>query len=198
MNDAPIVSGQPEALAARIKTARKIRRLNIRELGERSGLSIGAISDIENGSTNATIATISKLCEGLDLSVADLFQEGRLQIAPNTAADRKVLRAAGGIEKSILINNTERGLTQYEVRIEPSGATGSGNIHKGADEYLYVLKNQIVLLLGDSEITLGRNDIFEYSSEIEHQIINRTKEVSIFHWTVAKGVDRGKHKRKTS
>lgn len=175
--------GNTLRLAQRLKTVRTVKRWNIRTLAERAGVSVGVISDLENGRTNPSIAILVKLCAALDLTVGDLFVDAPIRMSPVTAEQRTVLRAANGVTKTIVFHNKKRGFAQYEVRIEPGGSTGPGNIHSGCDEYIYVVHNEVAVLLGGTETVLRATESMEYISELEHQIVNRTDQPSVLHWT---------------
>lgn len=172
-------------LASRLRTARLVQRMNMRDLAARAEVSASVISDIENRKTNVSIATVAKLCSALDLLVADLFSDELLRMHPMTGEHRASLKASDGVTKSVLIKNKRKGLSQYELTIEPGGTTGAGNVHPGSDEYIYVVRNEAVVRLGDSEIKLRETDSLEYRSELEHEILNSTNQPSVLIWTIA-------------
>ena len=69
-----------EAVIKRITDLCHERNMTINALSNASGITQSTVNDIVNGTTyNTGIATIKKLCDGLDISVreffsADLFQ----------------------------------------------------------------------------------------------------------------------------
>ncbi len=58
-----------EALAQKFKELRKKKHLTQSQLAERIGLEKGAISKIENGKFNLTLATINKIASALEARV---------------------------------------------------------------------------------------------------------------------------------
>lgn len=52
------------------------RGLNIYSLAKRSGLSWNTIKNIFSRKTNPTITTLSMLCDGLGITLAQFFEEG--------------------------------------------------------------------------------------------------------------------------
>ncbi|MFA5879440.1 MAG: helix-turn-helix transcriptional regulator [Candidatus Margulisiibacteriota bacterium] len=61
-------------LAARITDLRKKRGLTIEKLAYGNELSKGRLSELERGMGNPTLATLSKIAEGLDISLSELFE----------------------------------------------------------------------------------------------------------------------------
>lgn len=63
-----------EAVIKRIEELCDEKRLTINALSNISGVTQSTVNDIVNGTTyNAGIATIKKLCDGLEVSVRDFF-----------------------------------------------------------------------------------------------------------------------------
>lgn len=65
-----------EATAKRIKVLCKERHISLNRLAYLSALSPGALRHIINGRTKSTtLATIQKVCDGLEISVIDFFSD---------------------------------------------------------------------------------------------------------------------------
>jgi transcriptional regulator with XRE-family HTH domain len=58
---------------ARLRWRRKAALLTIKQLSERSGISTGAISYLENGVKSADLATLAALAEALECGARDLM-----------------------------------------------------------------------------------------------------------------------------
>lgn len=86
-------------LGARIRALRTNKEITLPTLAERAGISKGLLSKIETDEkSNPSIATLYKIAEGLELTVADILETGRVtvkRVAPDEHADwRKKLAAA--------------------------------------------------------------------------------------------------------
>lgn len=63
-----------EAIAKRILELCKDRGMTVNKLSTESAVRQSTVNDIVNGRTNnAGILTIKKLCDGLDITLADFF-----------------------------------------------------------------------------------------------------------------------------
>lgn len=67
------VDTQMKNIAIKLKEARKTAGLTQLELSMRSGVSQNMITYIEQGKRGPALKTILKLCEALDISLADLL-----------------------------------------------------------------------------------------------------------------------------
>lgn len=63
-----------EKFGRRIRTLRKAKKLSQEELAERCGLHTTYIGQIERGEKNASLESIQKLSAGLEISVAEIFE----------------------------------------------------------------------------------------------------------------------------
>lgn len=65
-----------EAVAIRIVCLCRQKSLSVNKLSVMCGLRQSTVSNILNGnSKNPTIASIKKICDGLDLSLSDFFDD---------------------------------------------------------------------------------------------------------------------------
>jgi len=60
-----------------LKNKRAERGLTLSDLSRRSGVSISAIRQIENGENSPSLRTLEKLARGLSCSVSELVTEDR-------------------------------------------------------------------------------------------------------------------------
>lgn len=86
---------------ARIKAMRQTRHWTLEQLAESSGLSISALSKIENGQVSASFDTIVKIAHAYDLTFGELFTEqppsepAAQPAAPSPISGRRTFTRAG-------------------------------------------------------------------------------------------------------
>jgi transcriptional regulator with XRE-family HTH domain len=73
MKSTTLTDGKIMKLHERLKELRTARQLTLKELAERSELSVSYLSDIERGRTVPTLATLETLANALAVSVIDLL-----------------------------------------------------------------------------------------------------------------------------
>jgi DNA-binding response OmpR family regulator len=66
-----------ETLGATIRERRKALGLTLAQMAERTNVSLGYLSQIELGKNSASIETLYRICLGLGIKMADLFQAVR-------------------------------------------------------------------------------------------------------------------------
>lgn len=63
-------------LAEYLKVMRESRNMKLREVAERTGLSVSYLSDLERGRTLPSIETLEKLASAFDMTLAIRFMDG--------------------------------------------------------------------------------------------------------------------------
>ena len=57
-----------------LKKLRKLKRVTLKELSEKSGVSLQALTKVENNKTNPTIGTLQNICNYFEMDVTNLVQ----------------------------------------------------------------------------------------------------------------------------
>lgn len=171
------------ALGARIKTVRSRRRMTLRVLSDRCGLSESFLSQLERGLTQASISSVRRIAEALDIQVSDLF-DTVVTAEPHVLRHAEQPRIAFGDGATKVLLTAQRALRNIEVlqaQIEVGGSTGmNAYAHGDSEELIVVLAGDVKVEIGDEVFQLGQGDSVSYLSSETHRLINaggRTAEV---------------------
>jgi len=171
----------------RLRVLRGFRRLTLRAVAERSGLSESFISQVERGRSNASIGSLKRIADALGVSMADLF-------GPDGTPGPRVLRHAdrpalsfGILGRKFLL--TPRPLKHLEVfagELEVGGSTGEQPYAHGDSEELFVvLSGSVQLELGGEVYELERGDSVDYRSSTPHRVQNTGDATAEVLWIVS-------------
>ena len=159
----------------------KIRQLRLRlgltqeELADRTELSKGFISQLENNITSPSIATLMDILETLGTGPAEFFREQPEEKPVYRAEDMFVKEQEDGSSVTWLVTDAQRmAMEPILVRIAPDSATEEEDPHDG-EEFGYVLSGGIILHLGDEEYRVRRGDSFCYRPTGIHYLSNPGK-----------------------
>ena len=65
-----------DQIGQEIRTLRRLRGMTMKDLAQRTGKTIGFISQIERGLSRASLATLQDLADALEVPLAWLFRAG--------------------------------------------------------------------------------------------------------------------------
>ena len=174
-------------VGVRLRELRGVRRLTLRDVAERAGLSESFLSQVERGRASASIASLRRIADALGVGISDLFQPG-VPARPKVLrrADRPAL-AFGVLGRKLML--TPKPLHELEVfvgELEPGGSTGEEQYAHGDSEELFVvLRGSVRLELGDELHELDEGDSIDYRSSTPHRISNAGDELAEVMWIIS-------------
>ncbi len=170
-------------IGERIKKIRLQLGLTQEELAERSELTKGFISQIERDLTSPSVDSLDDLLEALGTNLSEFFKEEvdrRVVFTQEeyyTAADEE-----NGSEISWIVPNAQKNeMEPIRVRLSEGGKTKEYQPFEG-EEFGYVLKGKITLLLNGEEHQLKRGECFYTGAEGVRKIINTGRGESELLW----------------
>jgi transcriptional regulator with XRE-family HTH domain len=162
-------------LGARIRSVRQARRLTLRDVSERAGVTESFLSQVERDVTSPSIATLQRIARALDLSIAQLFAEepetGR--VVRREARRRVAYPGLRSIDEFLTSNMAGR-LQVILSTIQPGGGTGAEPYtHDSDEEVVVVLSGVLDLWVGDEHYVLREGDAITFPSRLPHWNMNQ-------------------------
>ena len=161
---------------ARINVGRETRRwrlartLTLAQVGERSGLNIGYLSQIENEKATPSLEALAAIAAALDVPPAWLLLDSDAAPRVVLATDRPTLDSPAGSVLTEVDAGTSRDVCILEVAAEPGHATGI-HAHQG-DEHHVILEGRWRMTQGDHTVELGPGDYIAWDPTIPHDVEN--------------------------
>ncbi len=164
-------------LGPRIRELRQQRRMTLRHLADKAGLSTALLSKVENNVVSPTIPTLWKICEGLDVRVGYFFQEGG-QGSRDYVITRKDKRPVvfregskhGYMYESLAYGKPDHAMEPFVVTVAPGERRGGKLFNHAGDELVYVLDGRVEFVLGELSFVLDAGDSVYFNSERPHRL----------------------------
>ncbi|HSO27157.1 MAG TPA: cupin domain-containing protein [Anaerolineales bacterium] len=154
----------------RLRTFRERHGWSLRELAQRCGLSINAISRIERGENSPTVASLNKLAVALGVPITDFFTERNQETAILMQRDNRPKSENGCFMAEPLVD-----LTTYDTTLEPLLLTIAPRCHYEAeasghpgDEFVHCLEGEIEYQVNDETYRLGAGDSLLFQAMLPH------------------------------
>lgn len=165
----------------RIKTLRKNQNRTLQEVADASDLSKSMISKIENNKTVPSVAALVKIAGALGTTISQLLE--------NNVWVNAIVTSRQKAEENLTL--TDKGYSIYpyaseyhEKKMQPFLFVGKrGQVkqhelsHQG-DEFIFVLKGQMKMQVGEVEYQLKEGDALYFNSSLKHGIQPISEEVS--------------------
>lgn len=155
-------------VGSEVRRWRQTRALTLAQVGERSDLNIGYLSQIENGKAVPSIDALVSIATALDVPIAWLFLDSAP--APRVVRATERPRRAGpkGAAIEEVDGGTARDVRILEAIVPPGGSTGV-HAHTG-DEHHLVLAGRFRMTQGDAIVEAGPGDYVAWDPTIPHDV----------------------------
>lgn len=176
-------------LGWRLRQIRQARRLSLKEVSDRAGVSLGLISQIERAISSPSIKALRAICEALDVPVSALFTDESLAfrdekgVIVRHASRRRLDFNHKGMVKELLTDAAD-GIQLMEVILEAGAGSGDQPYNHQGDEAGLVLKGRVSLWVDEKQYNLEEGDAFRFSSEIPHRFRNTGRSEARILWAV--------------
>ncbi|MBI2762410.1 MAG: helix-turn-helix transcriptional regulator [Chloroflexi bacterium] len=168
----PIPAGQASLrrpdVGGEIRRWRQTRALTLAQVGERSGLNMGYLSQIENAKAVPSLDALTAIAVALEVPIAWLFLDSSPAPRVVRAADRPRISGPLGGSMEEVDGGTARDVRILEAVVPPGGSTGI-HAHTG-DEHHLVLAGRWRMTQGGTSIEAGPGDYVAWDPTIPHDV----------------------------
>lgn len=176
------------ALGKRLRSARRQRKMRLKDVAEKVGCSESMLSKIECDRVQPSLQMLHRISNVLDTSIGNLFAEQReSNVEVYRKGKRPVIVIAGDDSKPRI--RLERLAPHFDgqqidgnIHIVEPGANNGGEIKHLGQEIGYLLEGQIELVIGDEHFHLAEGDSFFFKSDLPHSYRNVGKKLARVIW----------------
>ena len=167
-------SALEQAIGRQVKRYRNQLGLTITDMCERTGLSAGMMSKIENGNTSPSLATLRSLSTALNVPVTSLFREFEEQrdatfvkAGQGLAIERQGTRAGHQYQLLGHSVHSEVSVEPYLITLDKDSDVFPIFQHAGI-EFLYILEGSMVYRHLNATYTMTPGDSLFFDSDAPH------------------------------
>jgi transcriptional regulator with XRE-family HTH domain len=176
-------------LGPRIRHARLVRGMTLKNVAAQAQCSESSVSKIERNLAAPSLAMLHRLARALETNICELTADEWPDTGPILRAGERAVHSFGhdpahrGIELEAISAAVKGGLLQANIHIMQPGAKSDGQIEHAGEEVGYVLEGSIVLSLGKKErYELNTGDAFHFCSQTAHGYENTGTGVARILW----------------
>ncbi len=174
-------------LGSILRDRRKKRKLTLKTVSEKAGISEGFLSQVENDVNSPSVDTLVNICNAIGIRAGDVLKEAekqeRIVIIRRTDWQDVEFPASGFVTRRFFSPENRRIIDSSVIAIEPGTGIPARKNVKNTQEVLCVLKGAVELSHGGEVIKLDEGDSVHYWSIQQREIIsNRSGELAVVLW----------------
>lgn len=168
-----------------VRQKRKEMGLTLQQLAEACDLSLGFLSQVENGQTIPSLSSLRKIAQGLNTSLFTLLAHGQERHSSVVKPGERTTVKWPQLNVAFELLSGNHGPVNLQVamtHLPPGAHTCDQPLAHGygqAEEFTYVFSGRVRLLLGDEELELESGTSVHFNSLIPHKYINTGEEEAV-------------------
>ncbi|HIW04797.1 MAG TPA: XRE family transcriptional regulator [Firmicutes bacterium] len=168
-------------IGIKLKELRLKNQLTQEELADRSELTKGYISQLENDLTSPSIATLKDILQALGSSLSAFFSEDEEEPLVFTKEDYFLKEGENSSVTWLVPTAQKNAMEPIMLRLKGGAATEKDLPHDG-EEFGYVLKGTIKVCVGKRDCEAKEGESFYFRSNKTHYLVNLTDEEAVVLW----------------
>ncbi|QCR33654.1 helix-turn-helix domain-containing protein [Lysinibacillus sp. SGAir0095] len=155
------------SIGEQLRRIRKTKKLTLKTLSEKTGVSISFLSQVERDKCNVTLESLRKISDALNVNPSIFFSDSN-----NEAYDDKIFPF---YYEDLSNNINQASFHPILVTLKPKENLGSEFSHYG-HEFIYILKGTLTISLEGKTSELSVNDSMMLDSTRNHYWWNNSDE----------------------
>ena len=183
-----MLQNNPEDTGRIIRTIRKKLGRTLADVAKDCDCTVSFLSKLENGRTRPSLNSLHRIAVSLGVNIGTLAPQNE-GTPPRIvrAKDRAILgapliRSGDGIKLELLSGQSDGELFQVNLHHVAAGGRSDGQIVHVGNEFIFVMKGEIDLFLGNETVRLGEGDAAFFRSSEPHGYANPGKQNAVILW----------------
>lgn len=189
--DVEALWAQRPGLGEKLRLRRKLRKLSLKAVAEKAGLSIGLLSQVERGLTTPSIRSLRAICEALDMPALWLFERSgesggeESDVVVRREARRRLAYVDSGLHKEILTPDAQPQIQLLRFVLQPGADSGEPYSDLEGGKCGIVLRGALGLSVDGRSFTIRAGDSFAFPATSLVRFWSLGEEVCEVIWGVA-------------
>jgi transcriptional regulator with XRE-family HTH domain len=150
-------------VGARIRQRRKELGYSLRELGERANLTASFLSQLENGQSSVSLASLQRIATALEVPMFAFLDNTEPRSPVVRAGERPRLETSDPeIAYELMSRDLGGRLMAIMIRVQPGGRRVAERLTQPTDEVMYVVRGRLAITIDDQTHILDPGDAISY------------------------------------
>jgi transcriptional regulator with XRE-family HTH domain len=151
-------------VGARIRQRRKELGYSLRELGARTNLTASFLSQVENGQSSVSLASLQRIATALEVPMFAFLENAQPRSPVMRVGERPRLDICDPeICYELLSRDLGGRLMAIMVRVQPGGRRVAERLAQPTDEIMYVVSGKLSITIDEQTYTLDPGDSICYA-----------------------------------
>lgn len=160
-----------QPIGKRLLKLRREKKLTLKHIANETGLATNYISQVEKGEVIPPVSVLLQLSRALEIDSSLLLREEKKRVAKKSADDFQK-RTDDYTYEVLTPAARHKHLKAFKIFIDPKSAHKGVSYQHLGEEFHYVLKGKIEVMVGENKNVLRPGDSLHFNSSIVHKLKN--------------------------
>ncbi len=170
-----------------IRKERKKRKLTLKAVAEKAGISQGFLSQIENDVNSPSVDTLVNICSAIGLEVSNVLKQAekqeRIIVIRKSEWKEVEFPPSGFVTRRFFSPQNRSAIDSSVLVIKPGGTIPVRKKIRNSQEALSILQGSVELSHGNDHVQLNQGDSAHFWSVPESQrITNNSRSPAVVFW----------------
>ncbi len=165
-----------KSFGTKMKQLRVVRKISFEQLANKTGFSQRYLKEIEEGMAIPPVSAVIQIAKALAIDSGSFLSAEEQQASEKRRRESFYKRTQAYSYKTLTPDAETRHMKAFLVTIDPKQDHKMVEYKHDGEEFLYVLKGHIVVMVGENENLLKKGETLHFDSGITHKLRNVSDE----------------------
>jgi quercetin dioxygenase-like cupin family protein len=161
-----------KSFGAKMKQLRQLRKLSFETLANKTGLSNRYLKDIEEGKIIPPVSAVIQISKALSVDSGSFLSAEEQEALARKRRETFYKRTQAYSYKTLTPDAETRHMKAFLVTIDPKRDHRMVDYRHEGEEFIYVLKGEVEVRVGENQNHLKKGDTLHFDSGIPHKLRN--------------------------
>ncbi len=165
-----------KSFGAKMKQLRLLRKTSFEELANKTGFSQRYLKEIEDGVAIPPVSAVIQIAKALAIDAGSFLSAEEQQASEKRRRESFYKRTQAYSYKTLTPDAETKHMKAFLVTIDPRQDHKMVEYKHEGEEFLYVLKGHVEVMVGENENLLKKGETLHFNSGVTHKLRNVSDE----------------------
>ena len=165
-----------KSFGAKMKQLRQIRKISYEQLANKTGFSQRYLKEIEDGMAIPPVSAVIQIAKALAIDAGSFLSAEEQEASVKRRKESFYKRTQAYSYKTLTPDAETKHMKAFLVTIDPKQDHRMVDYKHEGEEFLYVLKGHVEVMVGESQNLLKKGETLHFNSGITHKLRNVSDE----------------------
>lgn len=161
-----------ESFGSKMEQFRQEKKISLERLASETGFAQRYLKEIEKGTVIPPVSAIIRIAKALAIDSGSFLSSEKDELSERRRRESFYKRTQAYSYKTLTPDAGTRHMKAFLVTIESKRDHKMVDYHHEGEEFIYVLKGQVEVIVGENRNLVKKNETLHFNSGITHKLRN--------------------------